>query len=174
MLLYLEAVQEASACRKDKNRNNMLRFDLQDALIRTELISAFPELCGQVRLGIAIGPGWIPLVVEACTKIKEQILDKNPGLIVQFVQIKEKFGGLRMYTRAASIDLTTGLPVLTDEFGSPVLLPEHESAISLLNSIINEAEDKAAAVCEVCGDTGEHSISLSGYHHTTCEKHRIK
>ena len=177
--LYELAVQEASACREDRNHSNnnwdkinSMQYML-DAVIRTELMAAFPDLCGQVRLGISVGPGWIPLIVEACTQIKEQILDKNPGLLIQFVQIKEKFGGLRMYTRAASVDPQTGLPVMTDEFGSPILLPEHELAIALLHTIIEEAENKAAQTCEVCGNAGEHRISLHGYHHTACDAHVV-
>ena len=58
------------------------------------------------------GDGWIPLIEEAKTiiakynqKIKEEDLDTEP---LEFIQIKEKWGGLRIYINYYVIILLQG------------------------------------------------------------------
>jgi hypothetical protein len=53
-----------------------------------------------VNGGLAIGPGWLPLLDRLCTSIKGLSTDIN------IVTIKEKFGRLRVYydSRDADVD----------------------------------------------------------------------
>lgn len=74
---------------------------------------------------VSIGKGWEPLVIDLHHKLRE--IDPD----YQIVQIKEKFGGLRYYTRQ-----TLGV---FDEF----------------RDLINEAEELSFKTCEECGGTDE-------------------
>ena len=74
------------------------------------------------------GDGWIPLIEEAKTiiakynqKLKEEDLDTEP---LEFIQIKEKWGGLRIY-------LNYYVPEIADQ--------------------IHELESKSLNICEHCG-----------------------
>lgn len=91
---------------------------------------------------IGCGDGWFTLLDDLCTKIDEECL--RQGLtdrqLVQAVQIKEKFGGLRFYLSQA-----------TSEIGN----------------LIHEAEDLSYKTCEVCGHPGE--PRRSGWIKTLCD-----
>lgn len=74
------------------------------------------------------GDGWIPLIEEAKTiiakynqKLKEEDLDAEP---LEFIQIKEKWGGLRIY-------LNYYVQEIADQ--------------------IHELESKSLYICEHCG-----------------------
>lgn len=80
----------------------------------------------------AIGPGWQPMV-------KRFLQEVNPD--AQVVQIKEKFGGLRLY-----IDKLT---------------PEESKTAEQL-------EKKSYTICEDCGNPGRETMRL-GWISTLCE-----
>lgn len=46
--------------------------------------------------------GWGKLIEETCHEV-EKLLDEKQALAFRFIQIKEKFGGLRMYTNLDGI-----------------------------------------------------------------------
>lgn len=74
------------------------------------------------RCGFSVGPGWVPIVFMALEKMKAAGWDCELG------QVKEKFGGLRIYTDGIqSLEIT---------------------------DIIHEAEAIAAQTCEDCGGPG--------------------
>ena len=75
-----------------------------------------------LAFGIETGDGWFGLIDEALGKIN----DLNEPIAV--CQIKEKFGGLRIYISGGS---------------------------DKAYDIVDEAERKAAFTCEVCGKYGE-------------------
>jgi hypothetical protein len=82
---------------------------------------------------IHVGKGWGPIVSEAVTKIHAA-----GGLISQ---VKEKFGGLRIYTYQN-----------TDE----------------VEATVAAACEKARVTCEYCGKPGT-IHQLSGWYKTVCE-----
>ena len=82
--------------------------------------------------------GWHHLIEETIAKIKE--IDPD----IQFTQIKEKFGGLRIYVGRASEETY---------------------------DVIAEAEQKSYKTCEVCGQPGELDTK-SGWWKTVCSEHK--
>ena len=84
--------------------------------------------------GFETGPGWDPILEELFSKLSDS---------VRLFQVKEKFGGLRVYTEGA-----------TEEDGLH----------------IKEAEKKASRTCDVCGEPGK-TINDDGWLRTVCEYH---
>lgn len=108
-----------------------------------ELIAAHPIL-QNVVCGVSVPQGWIPIVDEAATA-----LTAIGGVCVD--QIKQKFGGLRIYARAGSHD---------------------DAAVS---DVIVRAVAKAETTCERCGSTDQAKIHTSkrGFMENLCAKHRL-
>ena len=100
--------------------------------LQNQLKEAFPQIFCDLRncdhrkslmcAGLEIGDGWYNLVYDMCDKI----IKTNPNSEFKAVQVKQKFGGLRFYTTAAS-----------DE----------------VHKIIDEAEQLSYKICEDCGST---------------------
>ena len=96
------------------------------------------------------GDGWIPLIEEAKTiiakynqKLKEEYLDAEP---LEFIQIKEKWGGLRIY-------LNYYVKEIADQ--------------------IHELESKSLNICEHCGTIKNvKSDWTHGWIMTLCDKCR--
>ena len=96
------------------------------------------------------GDGWIPLIEEAKTiiakynqKLKEEDLDAEP---LEFIQIKEKWGGLRIY-------LNYYVPEIADQ--------------------IHELESKSLNICEHCGTNKNVKRDWThGWIMTLCDKCR--
>lgn len=86
-----------------------------------------------------VGPGWRPLVRAAV-----QIITREGGVIMQ---VKEKFGGLRIYFH--SRDTTPGVN---------------------LNDVADAAELLAWGLCEECGEAGTLRVDLS-WLKTLCNEH---
>jgi hypothetical protein len=114
------------------------------------IIAKYPKLFRQKDLpmnktcmcwGICCGIGWYDLIDEVCQKLSE-----HP---IEFTQVKEKWGGLRMYYQ--SID------------GADV----NWEAVEL---IISQAEMRSVETCDQCGDPG--TIGGKGWISCRCEKHR--
>ena len=85
--------------------------------------------------GFECGDGWVNLLDELFTKIKTL----NEDFII--VQVKEKYGGLRVYTSSGS---------------------------DALYDLLDEAEKKSYTVCEDCGEDGK--PRGSGWIRTQCEE----
>ena len=91
---------------------------------KTQIQIDYPHMFDCHFFGNDVGPGWMPIVEEA---VKALAALENPP---QIVQVKEKFGDLRIYITSYTVD---------SEF------------------IVNEAARKASTVCEDCGAPGEKS-----------------
>jgi len=87
--------------------------------------------------GIACDDGWYDLIDETLAKIKEKNED------VKVTQIKEKYGGLRVY-------ISKGNDAIFD--------------------IIHEAEEKSASICEKCGSKDAERRSRGGWIKTLCKE----
>lgn len=99
------------------------------------LAREFPGLFEGLRYGLAVGDGWEPLVRRLC-----EAAAAEPGG-PSFAQVKEKFGGLRVYWNNA-----------TDKLWAAAQL----------------AEDESLKVCEACGAVEGVSTAGPGWIKTLC------
>ena len=90
--------------------------------------------------GFMCGMGWNKLIYETLDKI-QAIVDRD-GLNIEVTEVKEKFGGLRIYTSS-----------YTDE----------------IFEITQDAEEQSCHICEICGKPGE-LVEVGGWWMTRCEK----
>ncbi len=107
--------------------------------------------------------GWHRLVTEACAALDRLAPDGR------WLQIKEKFGGLRLYYHGGPLrfDVHTPKGVISgslDPDGGPV-------APTDLNRLIHQLEEDSGLTCARCG--GAHgvgrAINLTGWWITACE-----
>jgi hypothetical protein len=102
----------------------------------------------------AVGPGWYT-ILESLDSVINVCLSYDESSSITILQIKEKFGGLRVYFHAEEMD--------TRE-------------IETINGAIMLAEMLSFRTCEVCGST-ENIDSRSpknkklGWIRTLCEEH---
>ena len=106
-----------------------------------KLVTEYPKLFKQYRSDIKdlysnwvfeCEPGWYDIIDNLCKKIAK-VTDK-----VEFIQIKEKFGSLRIY-----VDLDNAMS---------------EEQASTVYSLIKEAEELSTKTCELCGKVEDHNI----------------
>lgn len=120
------------------------------------LLARYPSLFTRTKFFAAevsagyptIGDGWRELVEKAVERIADAIEGKGLAT-VQIVQIKEKFGTLRLYWRSRSIDETTRFAI---------------------NDIVGLAEARSACTCEICGAEGA-LYDKGGWLATACDEH---
>ena len=111
--------------------------------------------------GIEVGDGWYEILSSICWMIKQHednkiwqrkyIEEKEPERLketpeyfpVKFDQIKEKYGGLRIYFSGG------------DEY---------------IEGLVSMAEAMSYKICEICGNKGE--ANKHGWIATRCEAHR--
>ncbi len=120
-----------------------MKKELEQKLIE-EFPTFFKDMYGDpmktcMAFGCEIGEGWFDLVYDACKKIKE--LDNGT---FKFLQVKEKFGGLRLYCSGGTREIYT---------------------------IISQAEDESYKICETCGSR-EDVTSEGSWIVTMCGKCR--
>ena len=102
------------------------------------------------QFGIECEAGWFPILTKLFDLfevicIEEQI---SPAEIT-IIQIKEKFGGLRVY------------------YSGP------DKIYGRTRKAVRVAEAEASKTCEVCGVPGEGCVSNS-WHKTVCKEHRTR
>lgn len=91
--------------------------------------------------GVECGKGWYDLLKPIFKYVENYNKDKPQEEHIEFLQIKEKFGGLRVYT-----------DFLTEE----------------LSRLIDTAEEESFSVCENCGSKNNVGSRLSGWISTMC------
>lgn len=109
-----------------------------------KLLNIYPELFKELKFGFECGDGWTNILEALCECIININYENKPQMT--FVQIKEKFGLLRIYTNN------------TDEF---------------MDGMIAMAESMSSKICEYCGSTKDIS-SEGGYIQTLCKECRSK
>ena len=99
--------------------------------------------------GCEVGPGWFPIVEDMLKKMSSVAI--RPQLL-QLEQIKEKFGGLRVYYSAAA------------------------AIEKQVDSIVAKAEDAAARTCEHCGQPNTKEQHHVGYNNIceACASHKYQ
>jgi hypothetical protein len=100
----------------------------------------------------AVGPGWHPILDELDHQfVMITGMDTSEHMKVKVLQIKEKFGQLRIYCDFRAFD---------------------EGKRKLLAKAVADAEDKSATICEVCGQPG---TQAGKWVKTFCaEHHRVQ
>jgi hypothetical protein len=99
-----------------------------------KIIENFPKIFPNSKFEFECRDGWFQLIYSLCEKMQRYI-DSFPGVEqVSALQIKEKFGGLRFYTKNADKHLMI---------------------------FIMDAEYASSKTCEKCGNIGE--IIKEGY-----------
>jgi hypothetical protein len=117
--------------------------------LQDQITAKYPKLFAQKDLpptkslmcfGMEVGDGWYNIIDTTC-KVIQDYLDSNPSVSqAEFVQVKEKFGGLRMYARGGD-DYTQG--------------------------VISIAESLSFKTCERCGNPGKQTNA--GWIFTLCQ-----
>lgn len=97
---------------------------MKESLV-AELQRDYPLLFTKLSY-IECGSGWYGILRELCRSLYNHVM-KEHGEPVYFTQIKEKFGTLRVYV---------------------------DGGDQISSSLIREAEQKSAKVCEKCGKAG--------------------
>ena len=117
---------------------------------RNDLIERFPEMfeylkdwqgqAGKARLYAPVGDGWVWLVENTLEAMYQHCKNNNVPM-PQITDIKEKWGGLRIYYNGGDI-ITEGMVELAEHF--------------------------SYKICEICG-THNNIGQTSGWIHTVCE-----
>jgi hypothetical protein len=111
--------------------------------LHNETFEPFRDMFKQ-SFGVSTNPGWYPMVEKLLLDIRA--LPKDDGL-VRINQIKEKFGGLRVYAEVSG----------SGDFKERV------------RGMIEQAEKQASRTCEFCSNPGV--LRSAGWMRVTCEKH---
>lgn len=100
-------------------------------------------------IGCHIHAGWDPAVLSALRQL--QALSEATGVRIQPLQIKEKFGSLRMYLRVGEVDEHQ----------------EHQAKVAAVRrralEIVAEADSATSLICELCGSPAAAMSNLGGY-----------
>lgn len=101
---------------------------------------------------LSVGDGWLAIIADSLRAV-DRVLEKHGWLAKTTVrQIKEKFGGLRIYIR----------PKNESAHFPPPLAAE-------ILTIRDRAESNSMRTCELCGEPGK--LVTSGYMQTLCKNH---
>ena len=103
-----------------------------------ELLEKYPHLFSLINKPY-IRYGWLNLIDE----LSKEITELYPYVV--YIQVKEKFGLLRVYCST---------------------YPDG------LREILHKYEIRSGTICETCGELGERFTSDTGWINTCCEIHR--
>lgn len=106
-------------------------------------------------LPFLVDAGWLNVIDQALSAIEGFLRAEGWIEVARVRQIKEKFGGLRIYVRP---DHEVDWP---DEIAQGVL------------KIRDEFEGRSKHICEICGDPGEIRV-IRHYHQCLCEHHALR
>ena len=125
---------------------NVLDFPKNDGM--SAIIRDFPRLFrGEPPTVMGwVMPGWNPLVRDLLQKIDAELTDAEAADF-QLVQVKEKYGALRVYCQT----------------------PE-SSVRARIVQFIREAEKASATICDRCGKPGQ-LRDIDGWFSTLCDEH---
>ncbi len=99
-----------------------------------------------------VGEGWHAIVYDLLSEI-DKLAAEHIVLMFLVVQIKEKFGDLRVYYR---VD-----PLVSDEVRQK------------LSQIVSRHTARGSSTCEICGVPGRIGSYFTGYYQALCPPHAI-
>lgn len=112
-----------------------------------EIKAEFPDL---VTKGFSCNPGWFPLI-RGFFAVVAETLEDHPEREFVLLQVKEKFGGLRIYYR---------------------LLPfENDAVANRMHEAYLTAEKASMKTCDVCGKPGVLRKQGNWWFLTRCDEH---
>jgi hypothetical protein len=151
----------------DNNIQQML-YNKYPKLFRQKDLSA-QETC--MCWGISCGKGWFKIIDEACEKL-QKLADEN-GVSIEFVQVKEKFAELRLYTDIIYPDGHKLHTTVVDIAGVGSFIKEEPEQIwKDVQRIVGDAGEKSLNTCETCGEPGK--PREGGWVVTLCDEHAKK
>lgn len=116
------------------------------------LEETYPKMFANPYGGVAVGPGWWPIIESLCANIQSHTdwwnkNHKKHPIVEQVVveQIKEKFGGLRFY---------------------------YQGGDETVAGMVRMAESWASHSCEECGNAGQ--SRTGGWIKTLCDEHEAE
>lgn len=118
--------------------------------------------------------GWFPLVAHACQQVDALVRDDRFKHRFHFLQLKEKFGTLRMYWRARGVGNTLRVDLFS-EAGVTSLesVPTGGTRDALvareIRNVVRAAEAASGRTCIVCGAAG--TVRQGGWVLTLCDEH---
>ena len=92
--------------------------------------------------GIECSDGWLGIIQPILDYIEEYNIDKAEDYQIKILQIKEKWGGLRIYTNFETLEL---------------------------KQMIRDAESESYKTCEICGTNLNVGHTVGGWITTCCE-----
>ena len=122
-------------CLEDKLYKDYPKIFVQHSLPMT-------QTC--MNWGCECGDGWEPIIRALCSYIQSYV-DLNNKPQVEFTQVKEKFGGLRIYC---------------------------EGSNEYIEGMISFAENEGYRTCEDCGTKEHVTVNKNGWIMTLCDKCR--
>ncbi len=138
------------------------------ALLKRRYPAQFEDLPNYM---ISIEPGWFEPIEEACRRI-DALLTTEEKALFRWQQIKEKFGGLRMYWNEGGLYMDFIGP---DSLAQVVVEPERprlsQQTRERIAGIVAEAAEKVATRCQTCGEPGTLHQRRSGWLVTACARH---
>lgn len=105
----------------------------------------YPRLTNNVYF--AVDDGWYDLLRDMFAEVEYEVKSRNIVDEVSFVQIKEKFGGLRAYFEINQCA---------------------DGDYEALTQVVSKYEKQSMTVCEICGAAARRS-QKGGYIRTLCE-----
>lgn len=164
--------------------------------LEKKLCEKYPEMFkGTLRpvteslmcFGCQCADGWYRIIDDVCRYL-HTYASANRLPMIEFTQIKEKYGSLRMYYKYAFAIRYGIIPVLLShcsefvkrKFGQAVAEKifgqyAHRKTLveyaDIIDNTIEYAEFMSEHVCEICGSEGCICINDNGWYRTLCETH---
>lgn len=120
-----------------------------------------------IHHGFAIGPGWLPEIEAVCAYLDENLLDPRERALFSWRQIKEKFGGLRMYYRHR-LELPPA-ENSTEQAELAAVLELPSATRDMIHTRVNQAEQHCGQTCEICGQPGQ--LLKDDWYRVRCAEH---
>lgn len=111
--------------------------------------------------GYACGDGWVTQILEPLCRYIDYMQEGFTKSQVKFVQIKEKFGSLRVY-----VQFMNYTPTELPEY--PITDAEETNAHLLIHGAVRFAEVMSRKICENTGKIGT-LVSINGWYKTLSE-----
>lgn len=153
--------------------------------LQKKLFEKYPSIFQQKDLpmtqtcmcwGIETGDGWYDLIDNLCKWISNQV-KWNPHVfpLIEFTQVKEKYGGLRIYfgqkymeEKEFNIYKKDKTSIKNKNFND--WMKNTEKGYYEISGVISFAEALSYRICEICGKPGK--PNKGGWISTLCDKCR--
>jgi hypothetical protein len=138
------------------------------------LVARFPRLFRgkHPQVASSVPPGWSGLIDRMLADI-DGMLDDRCARRFELMQIKEKFGGLRVYwrlgrRRSTAIDAVTPDGLLQVKLTARAASALEQSVVAQIDARVQRAETEASGTCQRCG-RGDARRRSRGWLVTLCD-----